>query len=133
QMRQIITPEEVNGKVLATKKIIEKKLCSQERISPEWDKERNNGQNKLIEDKCFRCGGKGHWSRNCCTPRHLVDLYQASLKNDDKRKETNFVSNDAENYTTHYEVSDFFEDAEGNIGHLINDGIVLYVGLLSTH
>ena len=21
------------------------------------------GQNKSTEDKCFRCGGKGHWSR----------------------------------------------------------------------
>jgi hypothetical protein len=22
---------------------------------------------------------KGHWSRTCRTPRHLVELYQASL------------------------------------------------------
>ena len=58
-------------------------------------------------------------------PSHLVDLYQASLKKDDKGKETNFVLKDvAENYATHYEVSDFFEDPKGNIGHLINDGIV---------
>ncbi|XP_072062736.1 uncharacterized protein [Arachis hypogaea] len=89
-----------------------------------WDKERNYGQNKSAEDKCFRCGGKGYWSRTCRTPKHLVDLYQAYLKMDDKEKETNFVSNDVEKSTTHYDVSDFFEDPEGNIGHLINDGIV---------
>jgi len=45
------------------------------------------------------------------------------LKKDDKAKETNFVSND-ENFTTHYDVSSFFKDFEGNIGYLINDGIV---------
>ena len=89
-----------------------------------WDKERNIGHNKSTEDKCFCCGRKGHWSCTCRNSRHLVDLYQASLKKDDKGKETNFVSNDAENPTTYYDVSDFFENPEGNIGHLINDGIV---------
>ena len=56
-------------------------------------------------------------------PTYLVDLYQVSLKKDDKGKETNFVSN-YENSTTHYNVSNFFEDPKGNIGYLINDGIV---------
>ena len=39
------------------------------------------------ENKCYRCGGKGHWSRTCHTPKHLVELYQASIKN----KETNLT------------------------------------------
>ena len=34
-----------------------------------WDKERNIGHNKSTEDKCFCCGGKGHWSRTCRTQR----------------------------------------------------------------
>ncbi|KAH0699102.1 hypothetical protein KY284_013317 [Solanum tuberosum] len=35
-------------------------------------------QKKNSDNKCYRCGGKGHWSRICRTPRHLVELYQAS-------------------------------------------------------
>jgi len=44
-------------------------------------------QNKPLnnsEDKCYRCGMKGHWSRTCRTPKHLVDLYQASIKEKEK-------------------------------------------------
>ncbi|KAH0776763.1 hypothetical protein KY290_008174 [Solanum tuberosum] len=37
-------------------------------------------QKKYSNNKCYRCGGKGHWSRTCHTPRHLVELYQVSLK-----------------------------------------------------
>ena len=32
------------------------------------------------ENKCYRCDMKGHWSCTCCTSKHLVDLYQASIK-----------------------------------------------------
>ncbi|XP_060183219.1 uncharacterized protein LOC132613191 [Lycium barbarum] len=32
------------------------------------------------ENKCHRCGGSGHWSRTCRTAKHLVELYQASMK-----------------------------------------------------
>ncbi|CAN6684956.1 unnamed protein product [Malus baccata var. baccata] len=35
------------------------------------------------------CGGNGHWVRTCRTPKHLVELYQASLK--EKGVETNFL------------------------------------------
>jgi len=44
-------------------------------------------QNKLTknyEDKCYRCGMKGNWSRTCRTPKLLVDLYQASIKEKEK-------------------------------------------------
>ncbi|KAK4259471.1 hypothetical protein QN277_005798 [Acacia crassicarpa] len=44
-----------------------------------------SGNNKHSENACYHCGGKGHWSRTCRTPRHLVDLYQESLKNGGKR------------------------------------------------
>ena len=33
----------------------------------------------------------GHWSRTCRTPKHFVDLYQASLKNTSKRGESHTI------------------------------------------
>ncbi|XP_050121368.1 uncharacterized protein LOC126599024 [Malus sylvestris] len=41
------------------------------------------------EGACHRCGGNGHWVRTCRTPKHLVELYKASLKK--KGVETNFL------------------------------------------
>ncbi|KAM2630745.1 hypothetical protein TB1_029577 [Malus domestica] len=32
------------------------------------------------EGVCYRCGTNGHWARTCRTPKHLVDMYQASFK-----------------------------------------------------
>ena len=34
---------------------------------------------------------KGHWSRTCRTSKHLVDLYQASIKGKEKGIEMNFT------------------------------------------
>ena len=42
---------------------------------------------KVYETECYRCGMKGHWSRTCRTTKHLVDLYQASMKEKDKQIE----------------------------------------------
>ena len=33
----------------------------------------------------------GHWSHTCRTPKHFVDLYQASLKNTGKRGESHTI------------------------------------------
>ena len=78
------------------------------------------------ENVCFRCGCKGHWSRTCRTPRHLIDLYQESIKNKGKEIETNFAYEDDEPDHwyfdgTHLDVSDFFADPNGKIDHLIGD------------
>ena len=49
---------------------------------------------------------KGHWSRNCRTPKHLVDLYQASIKEKGKGIETNFVDhNDLEDPMNYLDLS----------------------------
>ncbi|KAI5348951.1 hypothetical protein L3X38_001838 [Prunus dulcis] len=42
-----------------------------------------------VESTCHRCGAKGHWASACCTPKHLADLYQASLKN--RKVETKYI------------------------------------------
>ncbi|GKB62344.1 RNA-directed DNA polymerase, eukaryota, reverse transcriptase zinc-binding domain protein [Tanacetum coccineum] len=31
------------------------------------------------DNACYKCGSKNHWSRTCRTPKHLCELYQASL------------------------------------------------------
>ncbi|KAL6521540.1 hypothetical protein OROGR_018109 [Orobanche gracilis] len=75
------------------------------------------------EDKCHRCGMTGHWSRTCRTEKHLVDLYQRSIKGKDKI-ETNVLDYDGPLDTTHLDVSDFFADPKGDIDHLIGGGVL---------
>ncbi|XP_009628232.1 uncharacterized protein [Nicotiana tomentosiformis] len=77
---------------------------------------------KGSETECYRCAGKWHWINICRTPRHLVELYQASLKN--KGYEANFIY-DNEFDITHLDVADFFEHAYEKIDHLIGDESVV--------
>ncbi|XP_075088325.1 uncharacterized protein LOC142170333 [Nicotiana tabacum] len=74
------------------------------------------------ETKCYRCGGKGHWAKICRIPKHLVELYKASLKN--KGPQANLVY-DNEFDITHLDVADFFEHPDEKINHLIGDGSVV--------
>lgn len=63
-------------------------------------------------DTCHRCGMTGHWGRTCRTAKHLVDLYQASIKGKGKTVEANYVNE--ENATgPSFDVSDFFMDNAG--------------------
>ncbi|KAL2527199.1 Retrovirus-related Pol polyprotein from transposon RE1 [Abeliophyllum distichum] len=83
----------------------------------------NNSSKKEHEENCFRCGMKGHWSRTCRTTKHLVDLYQRSIKGKEK-VETNFADFDGPIDVTHLDVSDFFADQSRNINHLIEGGVI---------
>ena len=47
------------------------------RAEPKKEKDGHSGEEQA---ECYICGTKGHWSRKCRTPRHLVDLYQQSKK-----------------------------------------------------
>ncbi|XP_068309815.1 uncharacterized protein [Pyrus communis] len=53
-------------------------------------KARMNNVPRNSNRACHRYGGNGHWVRTCRTPKHLVDLYQASLK--EKGVQTNFLN-----------------------------------------
>ncbi|XP_059658745.1 uncharacterized protein LOC132305076 [Cornus florida] len=91
------------------------------------EKALQNKAPEIYDDKpCYRCGIKGHWSRTCRTPKHLVDLYRASMNDKGKGKEIemNFVDDDLTTDITHFDVSDFFADTSGNSDHLIGDGNV---------
>ncbi|XP_068331573.1 uncharacterized protein [Pyrus communis] len=48
-----------------------------------------NNAPRNSERAYHRCGGNEHWARTCRTPKHIVDLYQASIK--EKGVETNFL------------------------------------------
>ena len=61
---------------------------------------------------------EGHWSRTYRTAKHLVDLYQASLKDKGKRVETNFAGGDGLNLS--YFDMDFFEGPSDNFNCLID-------------
>ncbi|KAM3247928.1 hypothetical protein P3L10_009696 [Capsicum annuum] len=89
----------------------------------------NHSSNKKRKDKkretvtCLRCGEKGHYSRDCRTLKHLVDLYQESLKKKERNPETNFLSENNVDITC-MDVVDFFEHPEEKIDHLIGDGSI---------
>ena len=61
---------------------------------------------KVPEETCYRCGMEEHWPCTCRTTKHLVDLYQASLKDKGKRVETNFADGNRLNLS--YFDMDFF-------------------------
>ena len=62
---------------------------------------------------------KGHWSRTCHKPKHLVDLYQASIKVKGKEIEMNFTNSNGLDLT-YYDI-DFFGGPSEKKNHLIND------------
>ena len=84
---------------------------------------RKDEKREATREGCFRCGGRGHYARDCRTPKHLVELYQESLKKKEKNPEANFISENQVDIT-HLDVADFFAHPEGKIDHLIGDGSV---------
>ena len=94
-----------------------------------WNNTKEKQENgKYLEDKlpknhennCYRCGMKGHWSCTCQTSKHLVNLYQASIKAKGKEIEMNFTDSNGLDLT-YYDI-DFFGGPSEETNHLINDG-----------
>ncbi|KAM3263730.1 hypothetical protein P3L10_000724 [Capsicum annuum] len=84
----------------------------------------NHSSNKKRKDDkreaitYFQCGGKEHYSRDCCALKHLIDIYQASLKKKERNSKANFLSENNVDITS-LDIADFFEHPEGKIDHLI--------------
>ena len=94
----------------------------------------------MQNDIYHRCGLSEHWSRICRIQKHFVDLYKASLDKKGKKieshtsalEETSAKTNNAlvvynANLSIdikNLNVSDFFEDPNGEIGHLISSGVI---------
>ncbi|KAK9750272.1 hypothetical protein RND81_02G183300 [Saponaria officinalis] len=55
---------------------------------------RGRGHERVSKPKgaCLKCGLIGHWARACRTPKHFVDLYEASIKQANKGPEAHFIS-----------------------------------------
>ena len=62
-------------------------------------------------------------------PKHLIDLYQASKKEKEKKSETNFVDlfndDDGNPNVPPFDVSDFFAHPKEKINHMIIDGEIV--------
>jgi hypothetical protein len=58
-----------------------------------YKKKKNSSSFKKSENSCYRCDMINHSSHTCRTPKHLVELYQTSIKKKGKKVETNFIEN----------------------------------------
>ena len=59
--------------------------------SETFEKATGPNNKQAYETKSYRCGMKDSGSRTGRTAKHLVDLYQASIKGKGKQIETNFI------------------------------------------
>ncbi|XP_021756865.1 uncharacterized protein LOC110721938 [Chenopodium quinoa] len=82
-------------------------------LATHHEKGQSSGSHKQTpskgKDTCYRCGMTGHWGRTCRTTKHLVDLYQASVKGKEKNVEGNYV-NEENAPCPSLDVSDYFMD-----------------------
>ena len=62
---------------------------------------------------------EGHWTHTYHTPKHLSDLYQASIKEKGKEIEMTFTNVNGLNLT--YYVIDLFRGLSGKMDYLMND------------
>ena len=78
-------------------------------------------KSKAPQDTCYRCGMEGHWSCTCHTVKHLVHLYQASLKENGKKIEMNFT--DSNGMDLSYFDNDFLIGPSENFMDDLNDNV----------
>lgn len=85
-------------------------------------KDKGNGTSSKPQNPgsspCHRCGMMNHWAKNCRTAKHLVDLYQESLKG--KNPEAHMVYKDGENDFDH-DKDDLMDFETSDILNLLDD------------
>ncbi|XP_021730989.1 uncharacterized protein LOC110697892 [Chenopodium quinoa] len=79
----------------------------------EKQKGQSSGSHKHTHSRgkntCYKYGMTGRWGRTCRLAKHLVDLYQTSVKGKEKNAEANYVNKENAPCPT-LDVSDFFMD-----------------------
>ncbi|KAF2929463.1 hypothetical protein DAI22_05g059300 [Oryza sativa Japonica Group] len=50
-----------------------------------------SGEYGKQDQVCFKCGTRGHWSRICRTPKHLIELYQEKHRKKKSEHESHFT------------------------------------------
>ncbi|KAD2393365.1 hypothetical protein E3N88_40342 [Mikania micrantha] len=84
--------------------------AQQNNNSSQYNKFKNEaGTSQNNGTSCFRCGSTNHWSKACRTAPHLCELYQASIKRQDK--EVNHVDN-FDDMNVELNAADFINDME---------------------
>ncbi|XP_031101989.1 uncharacterized protein LOC116005895 [Ipomoea triloba] len=85
-MENIVVIIPIVDKIVVVVTIARIKIITKNRkvLVQKQDKEKRGNYPKNAESICYRCGMNGHWKRTCRTAKHLVDLYQASLKDKGK-------------------------------------------------
>ncbi|XP_026384451.1 uncharacterized protein LOC113280028 [Papaver somniferum] len=79
-------------------------------VFPKHKGKSSQSHSKHHESVCHRCGSPGHWANVCRTARHLVDLYQASIKGKEKKAEISFSQYDIPMDIAHLDIYDFKND-----------------------
>jgi len=51
----------------------------------------SGGEYGKQDQECYKCGMRGHWSRICRTPKHIVNLYQEFKNQKKSMHETHYV------------------------------------------
>ncbi|XP_026447239.1 uncharacterized protein LOC113347780 [Papaver somniferum] len=101
-------PEKPNNKKKADNNSYHRK--GKNNVFPKHKGESSRSHSKRYESVCRHCGSPRHWANVCRTARHLVDLYQASIKQKEKKAETNFSQYDIPMDIAHLDISDFKND-----------------------
>jgi hypothetical protein len=50
-----------------------------------YENKNKSSSSKKSENDYYRCDMKNYWSQTCNTPKNLVELYEASIKNKKKK------------------------------------------------